>query len=51
MTVDEAVDKASKEAAAILAGRSQENFYGEIGVKFRDGTIVTVEIKETIRAS
>jgi hypothetical protein len=51
MNVEEAVETAAKEARAILAGRGVNGFWGEVGVRFQADRIVTVEIRETIRAT
>jgi len=49
VTVEEAVAKAVAEAAAILMGRGQRNFYGSVEVKYQADRIVMVEVRETIR--
>ena len=49
MTLEEAVDKAARESAAVLAERGRHGFYGEVALKYAADEIVTVEIKETIR--
>jgi hypothetical protein len=50
MTVEEAVEKAAREAAAIMAERGRSGFYGEIGVTFNAGEVVIVKITETVKA-
>lgn len=49
VTVEEAVDKAARESAAVLAERGRHGFYGEVALKYAADEIVTVEIKETVR--
>jgi hypothetical protein len=49
VTVDQAVEKAARESAAILAERGRHGFYGAVEVKYAADEIVTVEIRETIR--
>jgi len=51
MTLPEAVDKAAREAAEVLAERGKSGFYGEVAVRFQADRIVTIEVKETIRAT
>jgi hypothetical protein len=49
MTLDEIVEVAAKEAAGVMAARGKDGFYGAVEMKYQNGRIVLIEVRETIK--